>query len=89
MHWDTLRRTCVFASGGILGSSNEFQCDRVMKRQCTIFLLGWHQYGFDKKCAGTCYAELVYSLPMGSAGHIEHSSASGEQNVGTLFFMLD
>jgi hypothetical protein len=53
-----------------------------------FFMLGWHQYGFDKKRVGTRYAELVFLHPMGSVGHVVHSGASGAQNVDAVFFML-
>jgi hypothetical protein len=36
-HRDTLRRTCVFASGGICGSQSAFQCVWGVKHRCTIF----------------------------------------------------
>jgi hypothetical protein len=39
-----------------------------------FFLLGWEWYRFDKKCVGTCYAELVFLHPLGYVGHIVHSS---------------
>jgi hypothetical protein len=35
--WDTLRRTCVFASGGICGSCTAFWCIQGTKLRCTIF----------------------------------------------------
>jgi hypothetical protein len=41
-----------------------------------------------QKRAGTRYAELVFLHPVGYAGHIVHSGASGSCNVDTLFFML-
>jgi hypothetical protein len=41
-------------------------------------VLRWERYGFDKKCDGTRYAELVFLHPVGYAGHVVHSGASGE-----------
>jgi hypothetical protein len=49
---------------------------------------GWAQGGFQKKCAGTRYAELVFLHPVGSPGHAVHSGASGAQNIDTPFFTL-
>jgi hypothetical protein len=34
---ETLRRTCVFSSGGICGSRTTFRCVRGMKRRHAIF----------------------------------------------------
>jgi hypothetical protein len=53
-----------------------------------FFLLRWDQYRFNKKCARTCYTELVFSHPVGYVGHIVHSGAPGECNGDALFFML-
>jgi hypothetical protein len=51
-------------------------------------MLGWDWCGFHKKCVRTRDAELAFLHPMGSAGHVVHSSASGPRKVNTLFFML-
>jgi hypothetical protein len=37
---------------------------------------GWEWYGLDKKYATTMYAELVFLHPVGSAGHVKHSTES-------------
>jgi hypothetical protein len=50
-----------------------------------LFMLGWDQYGFDKKHL-TSYAEFVFLHLEGSMGHIVHSGATEVRNgVGTIF----
>jgi hypothetical protein len=51
-------------------------------------MLGWDQYGFDNKCTGTHYAELLFLHPVGSAGHVVHFGASGERIIDTIFFKV-
>jgi hypothetical protein len=41
-----------------------------------------------EKHVRTCYDELMFLHPVGSAGHVVYSSASGARNVNTIFFML-
>jgi hypothetical protein len=53
-----------------------------------FFLLGWGQYRFDKKRAGTRYAELVFLHLVGSARHVVHFGLSGARNTIALIFML-
>jgi hypothetical protein len=53
-----------------------------------FFMLEWDRYEFEKKRAGTRYAELVSLHPVGSVSHIVHSYASEVRNVDVLFFML-
>jgi hypothetical protein len=75
--WDTLCRTCVFATGGISGSLTAFWCVWGMKCRHTFFMMLWDQYGFEKKRAMTRYIDLVFLHPVGSGGHIMHSGAFG------------
>jgi hypothetical protein len=42
-----------------------------------FFMLWWDWYRHDKKLVGSCYAKLVFLHPMGYAGHVVHSGASG------------
>jgi hypothetical protein len=51
-------------------------------------MLGWGQCGFQKKCTGTRYPELVFLHPVGSAGNVVHSCSSKPWNVDTKKFML-
>jgi hypothetical protein len=37
-------------------------------------MLVWAMYGFNKNLAETRYAELVFLHPVGSMGHVVHSS---------------
>jgi hypothetical protein len=50
-----------------------------------FFMLGWDQYRFHKKRAGTRYAKLVFLHLVGCAGHIVHSGASTLRNIDALF----
>jgi hypothetical protein len=54
----------------------------------SFVMLEWAQWGFHKKHAGTCYAELLFLNPVESVGHKVHSCASGLQNIDALFLML-
>jgi hypothetical protein len=49
-----------------------------------FFMLLWARCGYDKKCIGTYYSELVFLHPVGSVGHVVHSGTSGVRNVDAL-----
>jgi hypothetical protein len=51
-------------------------------------MLGWDRYGYDEKCVGTRYVETVFWHPVGPAGHVVHSGASGAPNDAAVNFML-
>jgi hypothetical protein len=70
------------------GSTNFHASYQVFVRTTLFFMLGWDQYGFDKKRAGTRYTKIVCLHPVGSGGHVVNSSASGAQNIDALIFML-
>jgi hypothetical protein len=58
------------------------------KVDALVFMLGWDQYGFNKKHTRTPYVELVFLSPVGSMVNVVHSGASRAGNVDALFFML-
>jgi hypothetical protein len=49
-------------------------------------MLGLDWYRFNKKCAGTIYAELAFVDPVGSAGHVVHYGAFGDMNHRSTIF---
>jgi hypothetical protein len=51
-------------------------------------MLKLDRYRFDKKRIRARYVKLVFLHPVGYAGHVVHSGASGAQNVETTFFMV-
>jgi hypothetical protein len=48
-------------------------------------MLGWAWCGFNKKCVGTRYVELVFLHRVGSVSHVVHSVASKARNINALF----
>jgi hypothetical protein len=54
-----------------------FGASGAQKVNAVFFMVWWDRYGFDKKCRGISYAELVFLHLVGYAGHIVHSSATG------------
>jgi hypothetical protein len=59
---DVLCQTCVFASGVICESHSAFWCIWAWNADALFFMLGWDWYGFNKKCAETCYAKHVFCI---------------------------
>jgi hypothetical protein len=52
MGLDTLRRTCVFASGAICGSHSAFRGIQSVKFYALFFMLGWARCGSHKSVRG-------------------------------------
>jgi hypothetical protein len=74
----------LWAAGHVVHSG----VPRAQNINALFFMLGWDQYRFHKKRAGTCYAELVFFHPVGFVGHVVHSTTSVLRNVDTLFSSL-
>jgi hypothetical protein len=49
-------------------------------------VLGSDWYGFDKKLIGSRYAKLVFLHPVGSVGHVVHSSSASGHETSTHYF---
>jgi hypothetical protein len=60
-----------FHIGEIYVCRSAFRCVPGVKHRRT------DRYGFNKKHAGTCYAQLVFLHPVGSAGHVVYSCVPG------------
>jgi hypothetical protein len=52
-------------------------------------MLGWAWCSLQKRRAGTPYNELGFLNPVGSVGHVVHSSAYQARNIDILFSMLE
>jgi hypothetical protein len=74
--------TKIFASGEICLSRSEFRCVRA------IFYAQVGPVRIRQKSIGTGNAGLVFYHPLGSAGHVVHSVASGARNIDVLFFII-
>jgi hypothetical protein len=71
-----VRRTCVFASGGICESCSVVQCVQGVKHRRTIFYARVGPVCFHKNHVRTRCDEVVFLHLVGSMGHIVHSVAS-------------
>jgi hypothetical protein len=83
-----LRQICVLLPVGSLDHVVHSDASGARNFVPLFLMLRWDYYGFDKKCAGTRYAKLVFLLQVGSACHVVHSDASGARNGDAPFFML-
>jgi hypothetical protein len=52
-----------------------------------FFMLGWDEYGLNKKCIGTHHVEHVFLHLVGSAGHVFlHPVGSSGCQISTHYF---
>jgi hypothetical protein len=85
---ETLCQTCFLHLEGSAGHKVHSGASGARNIDTLFFMLLWDQYGYDKKCIGTRYVELLFLHLVASAGHIVHFGASREQIVDTIFFKL-
>jgi hypothetical protein len=82
-HW-----TCDFASSGIYGSSSAFWCVWGAKRRRTIFHARVGPVWIWQKALQDMLRRTWIFYPVGSTGHVVHSSVSVARNAVALFFIL-
>jgi hypothetical protein len=70
------------------GSHSAFRCIRGTKCRRTIFHARVGPLRFPKIGHWDMLCQICVFHPLGSAGHVVHSSAFGAQNINALFFML-
>jgi hypothetical protein len=86
--WDTLRRACVFASGGICESRSAFWCIRGANRRCTIFQAFVGPVWVPQKARWNTLCQTCVFACSGICGSCGAFCSSGAPNVDALFFML-
>jgi hypothetical protein len=77
-----------FVPGGIYGSHSAFRCVQDVKRHRTIFHAWVGLVRFPEKARQDMLHRTCVLHPVGSAGHVVHSGASGARNIDILFLML-
>jgi hypothetical protein len=48
-------------------------------------MIVWYWYGFHNKRTDISNVEFVFLHPVGTAGHVVYSGASGVRNIDTIF----
>jgi hypothetical protein len=87
-HRDTLRRTCVFASGGICESLSAFGWIWGMKHRCTIFHTRVSPVQIPEKSVSGHVTPNLCFHPVGYVGYVLHFGGSGAGNVDHYFSCL-
>jgi hypothetical protein len=64
---------CILGNCGQVVHSG---ASRAQNIDAIFYMVRWDLYGFQKRCIGTRYAELVFLHPVGYVGHVFHFGAS-------------
>jgi hypothetical protein len=64
------------------------KCIQGVNHRCTIFHAWVAPVRIPDEALHEMFADLVFLHPVGYAGHVVHSGASGPRSVDALFFML-